>query len=57
MAHYRITQDLHNKVINLYYLQGINQKCWIKVTAFDYYLCYKKKDEQKRLDFPVLMDF
>lgn len=57
MAHYRITQDLHNKVINLYYLQGMNQKCWIKVTAFDYYLCYKKKAEQKRLDFPVLMDF
>lgn len=52
-----MVQELHIKVISLYFLQGINQKYWIRVLTFNDYLCHKKKAEQKCLDFPILMDF
>lgn len=52
-----MVQELCIKVISPYFLQGINQKYWIRVTMFIDYLCHKKKTEQKHLDFPVLMDF
>jgi len=57
IAHYCMFQELHIKVISLYFLQGINQKYCIRVTMFNNYLCQKKKAEQKHVDFPVLMDF
>lgn len=53
----RLVRELHIKVISLYFLQGINQKYWIRVLTFNDYLCHKKKAEQKCLDFPILMDF
>lgn len=52
-----MVQELHIKVISLYFLQGINQKYWIRVLKFSDYLCHKKKAEQKCLDCPILMDF
>lgn len=52
-----MVQELHIKVISLYFLQGINQKYWMRVTTFNDYLCHKKKAEQKHLNFPIWMDF
>lgn len=42
-----MVQELCIKVISLYFLQGINQKYWIRVTKFNDCLHHKKKMEYK----------